>query len=350
MLKSLQLKTSGAWTVAVVAIALKLAGCTSSPPPTVNSPSPTTTQTTTQPKVVVTTSVLCNLTQAIAQNTLDLLCLVGPAQDPHTYQPKPEDRRAIETAQLIFYGGYDHEPTLLKLVASTNNPAPKVAVHEKAVPKPLMGSEHRHGETETDSDHSHSHETEPMVPDPHIWHNAQNGIRMVSIISEELQKVSPNQAELYRRRAKEIIDNLEQLDRWIKAQIATIPPEKRKLVATHDALSYYANAYGLEIAGALQGITTNEQPTPKRVAELATEIQSAKVPSIFAETTVNPKLIEAVAREAKVKIAEKELYSDGLGATGSGADTYEGMLMANTCAIAQELGGQCTPFTPQRNR
>lgn len=134
------------------------------------------------------------------------------------------------------------------------------------------------------------------------------------------------------------------MDAWIKEQIATIPAEKRKLVTTHDALSYYADAYGLEVVGALKGVTTEEQPTAGRIAELVSEIKTVGVPTIFAETTINPKLMETVAREANVKISDKELYSDGLGAPGSGADTYEGMLKTNTCAIASGLGGNCTPF------
>jgi manganese/iron transport system substrate-binding protein len=345
MLKKLPEKTRRFRSVAVLAVGFGLVGCTSGPQASNLTPvSPAATQTQASPtanlpKVVATTGVICDITKEIAQSSIDTICLIKPGDDPHAYQTKPEDRKAIETANLILYGGYDHEPSIIKLIKSSSNSAPKIAVHELAVPKPLIG-EHEH---EAEKAEGKPHAEDEKVPDPHVWHNPQNGIRMVETIRDELKKVSPSNAEIYTSNAAKLTADLQKLDTWIKAQIATIPADKRKLVTTHDALSYYANAYGLEIAGALQGVTTEEQPTAARIAELSSEIKSAGVPTIFAETTTNPKLMETVAREANVKISDKELYSDELGGPGSGADSYEGMLKTNTCAITSGLGGNCTP-------
>ncbi|MEG5173543.1 metal ABC transporter solute-binding protein, Zn/Mn family [Microcoleus sp. B3-D7] len=350
MLKKLVGKTRRLWGVAVLAIGCGVVGCSGGPNasnPVSESPAATQTQASPAanlPKVVATTGVICNLTKEIAQSSIDTTCLIEPGDDPHAYQTKPEDRKAIETANLIFYGGYNHEPSIIKLIESSNNSAPKIAVHELAVPKPLMGKdehEHEHGE---DKAENQPHAEGEKVPDPHVWHNPENGIRMVETIRNELSKVSPANAQLYAKNAASLTDELQKIDTWIKAQIATIAPEKRKLVTTHDALSYYADAYGLEMAGALQGVTTEEQPTAARIAALSSEIKSTGVPTIFAETTTNPKLMETVAREANVEISDKELYSDELGGPGTGADTYQGMLKTNTCAIISGLGGNCTSF------
>ena len=70
------------------------------------------------------------------------------------------------------------------------------------------------------------------------------------------------------------------------------------------------------------------------------------VPTIFAEVTINPKLIETVAKEANVKVSDRELFADGLGEKGSEGDTYEKMLIANTKTIVEGLGGKYTPFQP----
>ena len=345
MLKNLSGKTGRFCGATVLAIGCGLVGCSggqnaSNPAP--ESPAATQTQASPSanlPKVVATTGVICDITKKIAQSSIDTTCLIKPGEDPHAYQTKPEDRKAIETANLILYAGYEHEPSIIKLIKSSTNSAPKIAVHELAVPKPLMG-EHDHQEKAQKKPHAAGEK----VPDPHVWHNPKNGIRMVETIRDELIKLAPTNAQLYTSNAAKLTDDLQKLDTWIKAQIATIPAQKRKLVTTHDALSYYADAYGLEIAGALQGVTTEEQPTAARIAELSSEIKSAGVPTIFAETTTNPKLMETVAREANVKISDKELYSDELGGPGTGADTYEGMLKTNTCAITSGLGGNCTPF------
>ncbi|TAF02686.1 MAG: metal ABC transporter substrate-binding protein [Nostocales cyanobacterium] len=282
------------------------------------------------PLVVATNTVICGLTEEIARDTIDLKCLIDPGSDPHVYQPKPDDSKAIEQAKLILYGGYDFEPSLIKLIKATSNPAPKVAVHEVAVPNPQKFQED--GQT---------------VADPHVWQNAQNGIAIAETIAQELVKLSPNNTATYTTNRNKLTQEISQIDTWIKSQIATIPEAQRKLVTTHDAFGYYSQAYQIEIQGALGGISTEEAPTPARVGALAKEIQKEKVPTIFAETTINPKLIQAVAKEAKVKVAEQELFADGLGEKGSAGETYQQILIANTKTIVEGLGGKYTEFKPQ---
>jgi manganese/iron transport system substrate-binding protein len=347
MLKSFSIKTRftkspATFAIRLVAIAslhaLGLAGCGSNQ----QASNPSTASNTDKPKVVATSSVLCDVTQEIAQNTVDLTCLIPAGTDPHVYQPKPNDRKAIEQAKLILYNGYGFEPDLIKLIKATKNAAPKVAVNEIAVPKPLKGEEHEH-EPEKKAEANHDH----GESDPHVWHNAQNGVRIVETVRDNLEKLSPNNAAQYTSNAKKMTSELTQLDSWIKSQISTIPAKQRKLVTTHDSMGYYAAAYGIPIEGALQGISTEEKPTAGRVKELVKEIKQASVPTIFAEATINPKLIEAVAKEANVKVSQRELFADGSGEKGSEGDTYEKMLIANTQTIVEGLGGKYTPFQPK---
>jgi manganese/iron transport system substrate-binding protein len=279
------------------------------------------------PTVVVTHSVLCDLTKQIAQDTVNLKCLIAPGSDPHLYQPKPDDRKVLESAQLSLYGGYNFEPSLIKLIKATSNKSPKVAVGEIAVPNPQKFEDEG-----------------KVVSDPHIWHNAKNGIKMAKIIDKSLATLRPDRAALYSKNTDKVVAELTQVDNWIGSQIATIPKTARKLVTTHDALGYYAKAYALPLETALGGITTEEQPTPKRITQLVKLIRDAKVPTIFAEVTINPKLINTVAKEAKVNVAKRELFADGLGEKGSEAETYIGMLVANTRTIVEGLGGKFTPF------
>ena len=288
------------------------------------------------PKVVATYSVLCDLTKAIAQTTIDLTCLIKPGEDAHVYKPTPQDRKALESAQLILYGGYNFEPELLKIIQASNQRATKVAVHEIAVPQPMRGEQQDHPGTEEKS------ETDKNVPDPHIWHNAENGIRMVTIIRDQLTKIDSPQTPLYTKNAQQLTSQIQQVDTWIKAQISTIPPKQRYLVTTHDALNYYAQAYGLKIEGALQGLSTDTKPSAARVKELVTEIKQTGVPTIFAEVTDNDKLINTVAREAGVKVANQPLFADGLGKPGTQGDTYLTMLTTNTCTLVEGLSGKCT--------
>jgi manganese/iron transport system substrate-binding protein len=167
---------------------------------------------------------------------------------------------------------------------------------------------------------------------------------MVTAISNNLKKLSPNNASTYDNNAQQITSELQQIDTWIKSEVNTIPAQQRKLVTTHDALGYYVKAYGLSYEGALIGLSTEEAPTAARLKELIGEIKASGVPTIFAEATNNPKLIQTVAKEANVKLAERGLFADGLGETGTEADTYQKMLIANTQTIVEGLGGKFTPF------
>lgn len=278
-----------------------------------------------KPKVVVTSTVLCDLTKQIAEDTIDLKCLVSPDTDPHIYQPTPNDRVAIEQASLIFYSGYDFEPALVRIIQTTTTPASKIAVNEVAVSVPQMFDDE--GE---------------KVPDPHVWHSATNGVKMAETIRDNLNTLIPANNVRYTTKTQTVTRQLTQINDWIKAQIGTIPANQRKLVTTHDAFGYYSTAYGIPVVGALQGLSTEEAPTAQRVAQLVREIRAESVPTIFAELTVNSRLITAVAREANIKVSERELYADGLGEAGGEADTYQKMLIANTRTIVEGLGGRYT--------
>jgi manganese/iron transport system substrate-binding protein len=278
------------------------------------------------PKVVVTNTVLCDLTKQIAASTVEVICLLTPGSDPHIYKLTPEARQSIEDAKLILYGGYDFEPELIKAIKATSNPAPKVAVHEVAVPQPQKFEED--GKSTTD---------------PHIWHNAQNGIKIAATISTNLEKLVPAQAATYKQNTQKLTSEIAQLNTWIKSEIGTIPAAKKVLFTTHDALGYYSKAYGIPV-DALEGLSTEEKPNAARAKELVIKIKKAQVPTIYAELTLNPKLITAIAQEAKVKVAEQELYVDGLGEISSLGGTYQKMLASNTKTIVEGLGGKYTPF------
>ena len=106
----------------------------------------------TSPKVVASYSVLCDLTQQIAQDTADVTCLIEAGKDPHLYSATPADRRAIETADLVLYGGYGFEPDIIQMVEATDGDTPEIAVSELAVSEPLLGGHHDHGHGEEDHD------------------------------------------------------------------------------------------------------------------------------------------------------------------------------------------------------
>ena len=341
---------------AAIAMTLGLVSC-SGGNPTLEATSETTTSG--LPEVVVSSSILCDFTQQIAGNTIALNCLMEADRDPHTYQTTPSDLQAMETAALILYDGYGLVPTIEDLVEKIETSAPKVAVYETAVPDPILAEHHHHDSEHHDGEHhdgEHHHgehhdgednkeaRNEELEPDPHVWHDVSHAGAIVTEISSQLARVNPEETSFYAENATQLQGELEALDTWVREQVATIPEAQRTLVTTHDAFNYYIQAYGFQSSTALQGMSTEEQPTATRVKELVEKIEESKVPTIFAEVSSNSRALETVAREAGVQVAPQKLLTGSLGASGSDADTYTGFIASNTCAIVNGLGGECTPF------
>lgn len=282
-----------------------------------------------RPKVVSTSTIIADWTVDIGGNEIDHTGILQPGADPHVYEPTPRDTRTFEEAGLILYNGYNLEPGLIRLMESSGKKARKVAVGEVVQPLQL------------------NKEGKGRVPDPHVWGDVQNAIAIVNRIRDELIQLSPEDKDTFTQNAAKLTAELKQLDQWIRQQIQTIPANQRQLVTTHDAFQYYANAYGLKVAGTLIGISTEEQPSAQTVKQLVEAIKATQTPAIFAETTINPTLITTVSQSAGVKLSPQKLYSDSIGAPGSDGDSYSKMMVANTTAITQNLGGKVTPFQPK---
>ncbi|MGK7907005.1 MAG: zinc ABC transporter substrate-binding protein [Synechococcus sp.] len=297
-----------------------------------------------KPALVATTSIICDLARQIAENQFFLACLVPPGQEPHTYEPTPQDRADSDDADLILCGGYHFAPDLEALVAASSNSAPKVAVFEAAVPAPLMSQARHCGHDDKHHDED-PHNCDELVVDPHVWHSASNGVELVKAIAAQLVEAFPDSADAIRANELELVEELASLHEWIQVQVAAVPEGDRRLVTTHASFGYFANAYRFEVAGALSGISNEKTPSAGRMAELIDLVQDSGVKAIVAETTTNRDSIETVARDAGVIVPEQPLYVEGPGGKGTPAVTYQQMLEVNTCAIVDGLGGECSDFS-----
>lgn len=294
--------------------------------------------------VVTTFSILDDLVRNVGGEAIASHALVGAGVDSHTYEPAPNDVAILADADLVIAIGLDYEPWLGGLLESSGTSAARVTVSENVTP---LRFEEGHELAEGDD---HADEAEPEgdehegeahgVFDPHIWHDATNAVIMVEAIRDALIAADPANTTTYEANAAAYIAELDALDAWVMAQVATLPEGQRKLVTSHEALGYYANRYGFELVGTAFGTLSTEagDPSAAAIASLVAEIQAQQVPAIFAENTSNPDLMEAVAAEAGVTLAPT-LFTDALGAPGSGAETYLDLIRANTETIVTALTG-----------
>lgn len=263
---------------------------------------------------VATFNVLGDMVANVAGERAEIRTMLPIGTDPHTYEPVPADIQAVASADVVFYNGNNMEGWIERLLRNAGGRQPAVALTQGITPL-----RDKNGD-----------------PDPHMWQSPLNAIRYVENIREGLIRVDPEGAALYRANADAYIAKLRELDAWAAQEMGSIPPERRKLVMTHDAYQYLAERYGVEIVGSIWGITTQDEPSAQEIGQLVLDIKAAGVPVVFVETTVNPKLMEQIARDAGVKIGGK-IYAESLAPKGEPADNYIGLVQTNVKAFVEGL-------------
>lgn len=283
-------------------------------------------------QVVATFSILGDLVQDVGGDAVQVTTLIGPGIDAHTYDPAPTELVALETAEVIFENGLGFEPWLDRFFASAHPAGARVVVTEGIEPRHAAGDE-AHGE-HADGEAGHEH----GALDPHVWHDVANATVMIENIRDALIAADPDNTALYEANAEATIAELEALDAWVRAQVSTLPEERRKLVTSHDTFGYFVDAYGFEVVGTALGSLSTEagDPSAREIAMLIGEIEAAGVPAIFAENVSNPDLMTSIAEEAGVTLAPA-LSTDALGAPGTPAEDYAGMIRSNVITIVDAL-------------
>lgn len=272
---------------------------------------------TNRPNVVATTVQITALTKEVGGDKIDLTGIIPAGADAHEFEPTASDLTAIEGADVILKHGIGLDDWLDDTL-SANNDAEVVTVTE--------GIALRQGEDEGE-----------LVDDPHVWHDPDNDKIMVDNIVAALDRADPANKSSYDANATAYKQKLDDTKTQVQQIIDEIPAENRKLVTNHDAFGYFARAFGLEIVGAvIPSISTGSEPSAQDTADLLDTIAREHVKAIFAESSVNATLATTLAEDAHVKIVD-DLYGDSLGQPGSGADTVDGMLVANARKIADAL-------------
>lgn len=282
--------------------------------------------------VVTTTGMIADVARNIAGECVEVEALMGPGVDPHLYEARASDIYRLRNADAILYNGYSLEGQLGSVLAQLGKRKMTVAVAPESM---------------TDDQVLMADEDESYGVDPHLWMDPGRWLRTVPTLRAALQQVAPECREALSRRSRVYKADLEALDQWVSDSIMTIPDEHRVLVTAHDAFGYYGDAYRLEVLG-IQGISTDSEPAIADIRNVVDTVAERGIPSIFVESTISRRTVESVvqgaARQGHDLQVGAELYSDAMGATGTEAGTYIGMLRSNTEAITKGLGGTVAPW------
>jgi ABC-type Zn uptake system ZnuABC Zn-binding protein ZnuA/ABC-type Mn2+/Zn2+ transport system permease subunit len=298
-------------TAAVLAGAAALAGCGSSA------------SSDGQLRVVATTTQIADFVRQVGGNAVTVDQILQPNTDPHEYEPRPSDVAGAATAKLVFANGDELDSWIEQIVSDSGSDAEVVDLGA-IVPDRLPGE---------------SSGAEASRYDPHWWHDPRNAEAAVVAIERRLAAADPRHRREFQRNARAYLAKLRELDAGIARCMDSLPAARRRLVTDHDAFGYFADRYGIEVVGAvIPSQTTQAQPSAKDLSALAKLIERERVKAIFPESSLSPKVAEAIADQTGASAAYS-LYGDTLGPEGSSGATYLTMEAANADAMVRGFTG-----------
>ncbi|HQX10824.1 MAG TPA: metal ABC transporter substrate-binding protein [Thermoflexales bacterium] len=247
-----------------------------------------------------------------------VVSIVAPGSDPHEYEPTPTDARTVAGAGAIIVVGAQYEDAwLTRLIQNAGGQRP-IIVAAEGIPLNAI-------------DQAFASEFDR---DPHVWMDPARWQQAARNVAKGLAALDPSIATAVNANADAYVAKLKDLDAYVKAETGKIPEAQRVLVTTHDAMGYYAERYGFKVVGAVIASSSSAaaEPSAQSVKRLVDLIKANKVKAVFSEAGLNPKLTEAVAKEAGVAFVGA-LYIDTLSDATGPAATYIDMIRYNTVTI-----------------
>ena len=263
-------------------------------------------------KVVASFSIIGDFVRNVGGDRVSVTTLVGPDSDAHVYAPTPADAKKIADARLIFVNGLGFEGWLPRLVQSSGSKA-KIVTASNGISPLRLGS----------------------AADPHAWQSVNNAKVYIANISLALSAADPAAAEQFMKNTQTYIEQLDALDREVRDAIAKLPPDRRKVISTHNAFGYFAASYGIEFIAPL-GVSTESEPSARDIAKIITQIRAAKIPAVFLENITDPRLMGRISAETGARVGGT-LYSDSLTGEKGDSPTYIAMVRHNIKALTGAL-------------
>jgi zinc/manganese transport system substrate-binding protein len=277
--------------------------------------------------VVASFSILGDFVKNVGGDRVNVTTLVGPNGDVHVYDPAPSDAKTIAGARLLVINGLGLEGWLPRLVQSAGSKATLVTASNGIAPLQL-GSK-------GDLYNGQSASEVRIHADPHAWQSVTNAKLYVANIRDALVAADPDDIVPFRANAARYLGELDRLEAEVRAGIAKIPPERRKVISTHNAFGYFAAAYGVEFISPI-GVSTETDPSARDIAGLINQIKAAKIPAVFLENLSDDRLIRRISAETGARVGGT-LYSDSLTGEKGDAPTYIELVRHNIKALTGAL-------------
>lgn len=266
-------------------------------------PTPPTTQVS-QPEhlsVMASFYPLYELVQKIGGERGEFRNFVPSGVEPHDYEPTPQQLNNLYTSDFVVFNGAGLEPWAEKVKPDLEKSGVKVITLADNISLLEGATEHEHGhEEEEHEEHEHQEEDEHEEPvyDPHFWLDPLTYLEEGRLITQKLSELAPSNTSYYQENFKKLEADLQKLHTDFEAGLQNC--DSRTMVTSHAAFAYLAKRYNLAMLP-IAGLSPEDEPTAKNLAELAKLVKEKNIQYIFTETLVSPKIAQTLADETGAK-------------------------------------------------
>ncbi len=281
-------------------------------------------------RIATTVAPITDIVANIASGTDTIVTgLVPEGTNSHTFEPPPSAAETLELADIVFVNGLGlEEPTADLADANMQAGGEVCELGTTILP-------------EDEWIYDFSFPKEGGKPNPHLWTNPPMGRQYAELVTSTLVARDPADAAAYEANLAAFTVKIDALDAAMTEATATVPAEQRKLLTYHDAYAYFAEHYGWTVIGAIQPSSFDE-PTPREVAELIEQVESAGVPAVFGSEVFPSPVLEQIGKEAGVEYVDVLRDDDLPGAPGDPEHSWLGLMRFDYVTMVEALGGDAS--------
>lgn len=244
--------------------------------------------------ILTTILPLQEFTAFVGGDEVSVSSLLPAGVEIHHFEPRPNDLKNLQEADLFIYGGEILEPGVAKIINSLQSETLKVLDASQFSLLLTDNQEHTHDGEEA------SHEGELKAVDPHFWLDFENDQKIVRAISDYLSLLDSEHASLYNQRATEYQEKLKALDDAYRASLENCQ-SREFIYGGHSAFAYLAKRYNLNYLAA-QGLSPDAEPGAQTLILLSQQVKAQSNPYIFYEEWESSKVAETIASESGAKL------------------------------------------------
>jgi len=282
-------------------------------------------------KVAASIQPLADFCRRVGGERVEVQLMVPAGASPHTYEPTASQMKFLSEARLLVVNGLELEAWASDILEKVGNrELVKVDTASRIPRKELIaaGEEDEKGGEGEEAEHEHG------AFNPHVWLDPVLASFQVEAIRDALAEVDPEHAAEYRNNADAFLQELVELDAWVRAQLEGF--QRKGFVAFHASWPYFARRYGLDMVGVVEELPGKE-PSAADIASLLERMRAAGVTAVFAEPQFSPRAAQALAEASggEVKVA----VLDPLGSPDDPETaTYTDLIRYDVARMGEALG------------